>query len=104
MMRFVLAVAVAASAMPAFAQTEKEVNCGHQADVAAAIVQARLDGVKERDLSDALAKNATWPAKYSEAMIPVIGAYIYQQDRKQLRQTDVTELRASTFSQCMSLE
>lgn len=50
----------------------KAESCAYQADVVAAIQQARLDRVKERDVPEAIAAtNPTWPENYSVA-IPLI--------------------------------
>lgn len=99
MLRSTLIFALTLTSLPAFAQSEKEVSCGHQADLTAAIVKARLDGVAERNLQQELAKVATWPEKYAVA-IPVFAPFIYEQKRSDLKKSD---LRASTFEQCMSL-
>ena len=100
MLRSTLILALAVTAAPAFAQSEKEISCGHQADLAAAIVKARLDGVKERDLPTELKKVATWPDQYAAVIIPVFAPFIYEQKRSELKKSD---LRTSTFDQCMSL-
>jgi Tfp pilus assembly protein FimT len=100
MLRIVFAAIFTVIAVPGFSQTSKEESCGHQADIAAAIVKARLDGVKERDLPQELAKNATWPEKYTQVVIPVFAPYIYEQKRSDLRKSD---LRKTTYDQCMSL-
>lgn len=100
MLRPTLVLALAVIAAPAFAQSEKEVSCGHQADLAAAIAKARLDGVRERDLPAELAKVATWPKQYADVAIPVFAPFIYEQKRSELKKSD---LRQSTFDQCMSL-
>lgn len=100
MLRFSLVAVLALTAVPAVAQTEKEVSCGHQADLTAAVVQARLDGVAERDVPEELAKIATWPENYTAVMVPVIAPYIYEQKRRDLRKSD---LRSTTYAQCMSL-
>lgn len=100
MLRSTLVLALALASVPAIAQSEKEVSCGHQADLAAAIVKARLDGVAERDLPTELAKVATWPAQYADVVIPVFAPFIYEQKRSDLRKSD---LRQTTFDQCMTL-
>ena len=61
MIRPALVLTLIASAFPAASQTDKETRCGHTADIAAAIVEARLKGIAERDLPKELAKVATWP-------------------------------------------
>lgn len=106
MLRLALSLALAVTAAPVLAQNqtgktpeEKAISCGHQADVAAAIVQARLDRVAERDLPRELAKTATWPEQYN-VLIPIFAPFYYEQKRSDLRDLDT---RSSTFEQCMSL-
>jgi hypothetical protein len=101
MLRLALSLTIAVLAIPVTAQTsEKEIDCGHQADVAAAIVQARLDRVAERKLPEELAKTATWPEKYN-VLIPIFAPHFYNQKRGELKDQDI---RGATFEQCMSLE
>lgn len=99
MVRFILAAALAVTAAPAFAETEKEVSCGHQAEVVAAIRQARLDGVKERELPAVLSENAPWPEKYNN-IIPLLAPAIYEKKRKDLRQED---LKGWWYRECLKL-
>lgn len=106
MLRLALMLSLAVAAAPAVAQDqaekspeEKATSCGHQADVAAAIVQARLDRVAERKLPEELAKTATWPEQYN-VLIPIFAPFFYEQKRSDLRDLDT---RTSTFEQCMSL-
>ncbi len=101
MLRLVLSLMLCVTAMPSFAQTsDKEIDCGHQADVAAAIVEARLNRVAERKLPEELAKTATWPEKYN-VLIPIFAPHFYEQKRGDLESQDI---RGSTFEQCMSLQ
>ena len=51
------ALVLALLATPALAEDSKEVSCGYQAQVVAAIQQARLDRVKERDVPEPSASN-----------------------------------------------
>ncbi|MGC3936445.1 hypothetical protein ACOTTU_01420 [Roseobacter sp. EG26] len=100
MLRYVSAFVFLLTASPVLAQDDKEVLCGHQADIVAAIAQARLDRVSERKLPQALAENATWPANYN-GMIPVLAPHMYGLKRKELRNTD---WRSATFEQCMGAD
>lgn len=100
MLRYSLACAIALMAQPAFAQSEKEISCGYQADVVGAIKQARLDRVSERKLREELAKTATWPEKYNN-IIPIIAPSIYEKKRRDLRNED---LAGWWREQCMALE
>lgn len=89
MLRFVLAGTLAVTALPAVAQSEKEVSCGHQAEVVAAVRQARLDRVKERDVQKAvLASDPVWPEKFNNA-IPLVTPWIYEMPRKEVRDNDL---------------
>ncbi len=99
MTRLVALILSLVFALPAWAQSEKELDCRYQADVAAAVQKARLDGVKERDVAAAIAAtNPTWPDRYSNA-IPTMAGQFYQYKKRQLRQVD---LGAQYFQLCMS--
>ncbi|WP_299670644.1 hypothetical protein [uncultured Roseobacter sp.] len=100
MVRFVLAGALALTAVPALAQSEKEVSCGYQADVVGAIKQARLDGVKERELPAALSKDAPWPEKYNN-IIPLLAPAIYEKKRADLKKED---LKGWWYQECLKLD
>lgn len=76
-------------AAPAFAASEKETDCGHQAAVVSAIQQARLDRVAERKVKETvLAGEVTWPERYNKA-IPLFSAEIYKIKRGDLKKTDL---------------
>ena len=90
MTRFAVALAlcVATGAVPAVAQDQEE-SCGYQADVVAAIQQARLDRVAEREVKDhILAQAPAWPEKYSNA-IPLITPWVCEQKRRIIRTEDL---------------
>ena len=88
MTRFALILATAALATPAIAQ-DKEETCGFQAQVVAAIQQARLDRVPERDVQDhILANGPEWPENYDNA-IPLITPWVYEQKRRVIRNEDL---------------
>ncbi|WP_300031755.1 hypothetical protein [uncultured Roseobacter sp.] len=99
MLRIVLPVALTLGALPALAQSEKEISCGHQADVVEAIKEARLDGVKERRLSSVLSENATWPEKYNN-IIPLLAPAVYEKKRKDLKAED---LKGWWYAECLKL-
>ncbi len=89
MTRFALILATAALATPAIAQ-DKEETCGFQAQVVAAIQQARLDRVPERDVQDhILANGPEWPENYNNA-IPLITPWVYEQKRRVIRNEDLS--------------
>ncbi|MFK7881367.1 hypothetical protein [Roseobacter sp.] len=100
MLRFSLACALAMTAVPVLAETEKEISCRYQSDVVAAIKQARLDRIAERKLPEVLAENATWPEKYNN-IIPIVAPSIYEKKRRELRDED---LAGWWREQCMALE
>ena len=82
------------------AQTEKELDCGYQADVAGAVQQARLDGVSERKVESAIEEtNPSWPARYSNAHTGVCL-------RRSMRSKNATcarlELRSEWLATCMN--
>ncbi|KAE9627903.1 hypothetical protein [Parasedimentitalea maritima] len=86
-------------ASPVVAAESAKETCGYQADVVAAIQQARLDRVKERDLSDVLITDETsWPENYNAA-IPLIAPWIYDQKMKVIRNED---LGAVWNEQCLA--
>jgi len=98
MLRFSLACALAMAGNPAFAASDKEVSCGHQADVVAAISQARLDGVKERQVEKTiLSGDPDWPENYNEA-IPALVPWVYQMDMTLVRENDLSAL---LYQQCL---
>lgn len=88
MYRYALVALLAASPLAA-AETKQE-SCQYQADVVAAIQQARLDRVKERDVPAAVAAtNPTWPENYNAA-IPLIAPWVYQQKMRDVRDQDLS--------------
>ncbi|MEM1073241.1 MAG: hypothetical protein AAGI36_02235 [Pseudomonadota bacterium] len=89
MLRFLLTAALAVFATPGVAQSEKEVSCGYQAEVARAIQQARLDRVRERKVEEKiLAGTPTWPDNYNRA-IPLMVPWVYELPMKQVRDHDL---------------
>ena len=101
MTRFAFTCAVALFALPALAQEEEKAeSCGFQADVVAAVQQARLDRVAERKVADhILAQGPTWPEKYNNT-IPLIAPWVYEQKRRVIR----TEALAAAWNAlCLQL-
>ena len=92
MLRFTLTCALALTALPATAQSEKETSCKYQADVVAAVRQARLDRVRERKVQETvLAANPAWPENFNAA-IPLVTPWVYEMARKDVRDNDLAEL------------
>lgn len=88
MYRYALVALLAASPLAA-AETKQE-SCQYQADVVAAIQQARLDRVKERDVPAAVAATSpSWPENYNAA-IPLIAPWVYQQKMRDVRDQDLS--------------
>ncbi|KIC47433.1 hypothetical protein RA28_07375 [Ruegeria sp. ANG-S4] len=84
-----IAIVAALLATPVAAQDTKEQSCQYQADVVAAIQQARLDRVKERDVVQAVADSGpTWPENYNAA-IPLITPWVYEQKMRDVRNKDL---------------
>ena len=84
-----IAIAVAVLATPLAAAETKEQSCQYQADVVAAVQQARLDRVKERDVPKAVSDTApTWPESYNAA-VPLITPWVYDQKMRDVRKKDL---------------
>lgn len=99
MTRFALTCAIAMCAAPVLAD-EKAESCGYQADVVAAVQQARLDRVSERNVAEhILAQEPTWPEKYNNT-IPLIAPWVYEQKRRVVRNED---LAAAWNELCLQL-
>ncbi|MEX0285277.1 MAG: hypothetical protein AB3N23_11760 [Paracoccaceae bacterium] len=87
MIRYALALSLLAG--PAFAADSKEQSCGYQAQIVAAIQQARLDKVKERNVAKHIADgNPTWPENYNAA-IPIMTPWVYEQKMRDVRKKDL---------------
>lgn len=87
MIRFAIVAAVFAGSVQA--AESKEDSCAYQAQVVAAIQQARLDRVKERDVPKAIAAtNPTWPENYNAA-IPLIAPWVYEKKMRVVRKNDL---------------
>ncbi|WP_425044012.1 hypothetical protein [Primorskyibacter sp. S87] len=91
MIRSVLfAALISAPALPVLAADSKAQSCQYQAQVVAAIQQARLDRVKERGVPDAIAAtNPAWPDNYNKA-IPLMTPWVYEQKMKDIRTKDLS--------------
>lgn len=101
MKRIGVVAAVAAfglSAAVADASTQKREYCGHQGDIVAALSQAKLDRVPERQASAHVIESATWPAKYNAA-VPIYVGEVYKLKRRDLKNTD---LGAQWAEACMA--
>lgn len=84
-----LTLAAALLAAPAYAEDTQAESCAYQAQVVAAIQQARKDRVKEQDVPAAIAAtNPTWPENYNAA-IPLITPWVYEQKMRDIRQNDL---------------
>ena len=90
-MRVFLSVVVASAVLggPVWAQSaEKKADCAHQASVVAAIQQARIDKVKERDVPAHVTANAVWPENYNTA-VPLLTPWVYEMKMRDVRNQDL---------------
>ncbi|MCA0869634.1 hypothetical protein LCL97_02235 [Seohaeicola saemankumensis] len=99
MIRPIAALCLILAAAPGFAESDKETDCRYQSEVAAAVQKARLDGVREQELIQAIAAtNPQWPERYNNA-IPILGGEIYKLKKRDLRKVD---LGAQWRQMCLS--
>jgi hypothetical protein len=83
--------AVLATAGPGFAASKKEKECGYQADIVAAVQQARLNRVKERKVPEVvMAGEVTWPERYN-VTIPIFAGEMYKLKVRDLKDTNQGE-------------
>ncbi len=72
------------------ADVTKEEYCGHTANVVAAIQQARLDRVSERQVRDTiLATDPAWPDNYDNAIVQLT-PWVYEQKMRDVRKNDLS--------------
>ncbi|MEL7166567.1 MAG: hypothetical protein AAFY52_07900 [Pseudomonadota bacterium] len=96
MTRLALALIASLMALPAAAEEAapdaKATSCGYQAEVVAAVQQARKDRVAEREVTDhVLAADPTWPENFNNS-IPLIAAWVYEQKRRDIRRQDLSAI------------
>ena len=87
-LRTLVIASVLVSAGAVQAQSKKEIDCGHQASVVAAIQQARIDRVAERDVAAHVADKAAWPENYNGA-IPIMAPWVYEMKMRDVRSQDL---------------
>jgi hypothetical protein len=88
-MKLRLALIASLAATPLMAEDTPEQSCAYQADIVAAVQQARKDRVKERDVPEAVAAtNPEWPENYNAA-IPLVTPWVYEQKMKVIRKEDL---------------
>ncbi len=73
---------------PSFAQSKKEIDCGHQAAVVGAVRQARIERVKEREVPAYVAEFATWPKSYNTA-VPLVTPWVYEMKMRDVKKDDL---------------
>ena len=72
------------------ADVTKEEYCGETAKVVAAIQQARLDRVSERDVRETiLATDPAWPDNYDNAIVQLT-PWVYEQKMRDVRKNDLS--------------
>ena len=74
---------------PALAASKKEESCTHQAAVVAAVQQARLDRVKEREVPATVQAQATWPEDFNTA-IPLVTPWVYEMKMRDVKKSDLS--------------
>ena len=74
---------------PALAASKKEDSCMHQAAVVAAVQQARLDRVEEREVPAAVKAKATWPGSFNTA-IPLVTPWVYEMKMREVKKNDLS--------------
>ena len=82
---------------PALAASKKEESCMHQAAVVAAVQQARLNRVKEREVPATVQAKATWPEDFNTA-IPLVTPWVYEMKMRDVKKSD---LSASWKEMCL---
>lgn len=91
-MKFVLGAVVAGLfgvASPVVAASDKQADCGYQADVVEAVRQARLERVKERKLAAHIQTTSpAWPEKYN-AIVPLVAPWVYEMKMGDVKQNDL---------------
>ena len=76
-------------AAPAYAAETKEQSCKYQGQVMAAVQQARLDRVPQKNVEQVILDGEpAWPDAYSKA-IPQLAAHVYDMKRRDLRNADL---------------
>ncbi len=76
-------------AAPAWAVSDKELDCTYQADVVEAVRQARIERVKERAVPAHVKATApAWPDKYN-AVIPLVAPWVYEMKMRDVRANDL---------------
>ncbi|MFD2738413.1 hypothetical protein ACFSUD_02410 [Sulfitobacter aestuarii] len=73
-------------------------DCAHQASVVAAVRQARLERVEERQVEAYLQAGASWPAAYNPA-IPLVTPWVYGM---KLRDVKANDLAAAWREMCLA--
>lgn len=74
---------------PALAASKKEESCMHQAAVVAAVQQARLNRVKEREVPATVQAQATWPEDFNTA-IPLVTPWVYEMKMRDVKKSDLS--------------
>jgi hypothetical protein len=89
MIRLAIVLSLAVTPVLAASDADKAESCRYQAEVVAAIQQARLKRVRERKVPDAIAAtNPTWPENYNAA-ISLITPWVYEKKMRILRKEDL---------------
>ncbi|MEP1766239.1 MAG: hypothetical protein ABJJ53_06295 [Sulfitobacter sp.] len=89
MIRVLSVVFCAALAAPVGADTAKEMDCGYQGDVVAAVQAARIARVKEKKVPKYVAEaTPDLPEKYS-AVVPLVTPWVYGMKMAEVKAADL---------------
>ena len=93
-----LVLSLALGSAAAAQEITREEYCGQTANVVAAIQQARLDRVKERDVRDTiLASDPAWPDQYDNAIVQLT-PWVYEQKMRDVRKTNLGDVWSEVCS------
>ena len=79
-------------ATPADAQSQKERTCAIQGAVMGAVQQARLDGVRQNKLVEAVQQANPDLSEEVLATVPAIGSHVYGIKKRDLRKVDLGQI------------
>jgi len=91
MQKPIAALALCLSTGAAWAQSDKEVSCGYQAEVVAAVQKARMDQVAQDKVQAHVSQAADWPEKFN-AIIPIVTPWVYDLSDADLEGNDLAQI------------
>lgn len=76
-------------AVPAYATSAKEADCGYQGDVVASVQAARIARVREEKVAAHIADGAPeWPEKYN-GVVPLVTPWVYSMKMAEVKSNDL---------------